>query len=158
MPADLVLPYLKDSKQYSSETRRIAAYIMLQKHSSISSVVVFGEVEEIESKGIDVVQMSLYRQVLSLLGPTADRVVLDGDTYLRGAESIPKADATIPAVMAASVIAKVQRDNLMIGASAVYPAYGFDKHKGYGTKAHREAIKAHGLTPVHRWSFCSRLV
>ena len=64
-----------------------------------------------------------------------------------------KADATIPEVSAASILAKVTRDRYMVELSKKYPQYGFEKHKGYGTKAHIDAIVKNGLSAVHRKSF-----
>lgn len=70
-----------------------------------------------------------------------------------GVNTMVKADGKIPEVSAASILAKVTHDKAMIEASKEFPEYGFEKHKGYGTKAHIEAIKEHGYTKVHRRSF-----
>ena len=70
-----------------------------------------------------------------------------------GVNTMVKADGKIPEVSAASILAKVTHDKGMIEASKEFPDYGFEKHKGYGTKAHIEAIKKHGYTPFHRRSF-----
>lgn len=69
------------------------------------------------------------------------------------AEAIIKGDSKIPEIMAASIIAKTERDHFMRVASQLYPNYGFEKHKGYGTKAHFDAICEFGLSPLHRISF-----
>lgn len=81
-------------------------------------------------------------------------IFLDGGLYFPGGRTIIKADQKIKAVMAASILAKVRRDKYMKKLSARYPAYGFEKHVGYGTRAHIAAIKKHGLSPVHRKTFC----
>jgi ribonuclease HII len=70
-----------------------------------------------------------------------------------GISTMVKADAKIPEVSAASILAKVTHDRAIVKASKLYPLYGFEKHKGYGTKAHVEAIKNHGYCDVHRRSF-----
>ena len=81
-------------------------------------------------------------------------IFLDGGLHAGGGKTIVRADQKITAVKAASVLAKVHRDALMKKLSKKYPAYGFEKHKGYGTKIHLAAIKKHGLSPVHRKTFC----
>jgi ribonuclease HII len=85
------------------------------------------------------------------------RIVVDGTFEIPGIsfvqEALPRADSLIPEVAAASVFAKVLRDRVMVVLDNVYPGYGFAKHKGYPTKAHREALALLGPTPVHRESF-----
>ena len=73
-------------------------------------------------------------------------------------ESIIKGDAKCYSISAASIIAKVTRDRIMREWDKVYPEYGFERHKGYGTSAHIEAIKEYGLCPIHRRSFTSHFV
>jgi ribonuclease HII len=88
--------------------------------------------------------------------PSSQRVlrIADGSLALGfNIQSIPKADTFVPTVSAASIIAKVTRDRTMIALSKQFPAYGFEHHKGYGTKAHEEALAAHGICPVHRRSY-----
>ena len=85
----------------------------------------------------------------------ADRYLFDGNTDfgVPDLETLVKADATVPEVSAASILAKVTHDREMIQFSKIYPEFSFEKHKGYGTKAHVEAIIEHGYTPEHRRSF-----
>lgn len=92
-----------------------------------------------------------------------DLVVVDGNVLLprlpRASQiAVPKADGKVPAVMAASVIAKVLRDKIMMRLHLLYPEYGFDRHKGYPTKRHRGVLDMIGPSPVHRLSFagCAR--
>ena len=73
-------------------------------------------------------------------------------------ETVVGGDALIPAIMLASIAAKVSRDRLMVKLASDYPGYGFDQHKGYGTKAHQEAIRSLGLSDLHRRSFCKNLL
>ncbi|MDR3322376.1 MAG: ribonuclease HII, partial [Synergistaceae bacterium] len=85
-------------------------------------------------------------------------IVVDGTIYIPEIErqrqiAMPKADAKVPAVMAASVVAKVLRDRVMRSLGELYPDYGFAGHKGYPTKAHRLVCDAIGPSPVHRLSF-----
>ncbi|MDP1625156.1 MAG: ribonuclease HII [bacterium] len=95
------------------------------------------------------------------LDPQITQVFLDGS--LRAPkkfvlqETIIKGDEKVPVIAAASIFAKVMRDRYMEEQAKVYPQYGFDAHKGYGTAAHLLAIRKHGLTPIHRRSFLSKV-
>lgn len=84
-------------------------------------------------------------------------VVADGTQVpkFKGVHSVafPKADDLVPAVSAASIIAKVHRDNVMYAHGKEYPQYGFERHVGYGTQEHKEALKRHGICPIHRLSY-----
>lgn len=85
------------------------------------------------------------------------KILLDGSLYAprtyQNQETIIKGDEKIPLIAAASIIAKVHRDKIMTRLHKKYPQYGFDAHKGYGTKTHKTAIKRRGLSPIHRRSF-----
>lgn len=87
------------------------------------------------------------------------RIVLDGNLFLDSKFyildpcTIIKGDEKIPAIMLASIVAKVTRDRMMHRLHKKYPAYGFDEHKGYGTRKHRKAMHKNGLSPIHRRSF-----
>ncbi len=85
-------------------------------------------------------------------------IFLDGGLYADGGRTVIRGDAKINAVKAASILAKVRRDKYMEKLSLKYPAYGFEKHAGYGTRLHIAAIRKHGLSPVHRKSFCRSFV
>ncbi|OGF82625.1 hypothetical protein A2924_01025 [Candidatus Giovannonibacteria bacterium RIFCSPLOWO2_01_FULL_44_16] len=89
-------------------------------------------------------------------------IMLDGSLYAppeyQNQQTIIKGDEKFPIISAASVVAKVYRDAQMVKLHEKYPEYGFNKHKGYGTASHIAAIKKHGLSPLHRKSFCRRLV
>ena len=96
-------------------------------------------------------------QAVSALPMTADAVLIDGrdvppDLMDRG-QALIKGDARSVSIAAASIIAKVIRDRMMKQAAGQFPQYGFEKHKGYGSKAHRDAIAEHGPCPIHRRSF-----
>ncbi len=79
---------------------------------------------------------------------------MDEGWYAPGGHTVVRADQKIKAVVAVSILAKVRRDGYMKKLSVEYPVYGFEKHVGYGTRAHIAAIKKHGLSPVHRKTFC----
>lgn len=86
-----------------------------------------------------------------------DGVIVDGDREIPGLkvpqQVVPKGDDLYPQISAASVVAKVLRDRIMVTLDGLYPGYGFASHKGYGTKAHREAMESLGPSPIHRKSF-----
>jgi ribonuclease HII len=92
------------------------------------------------------------------VGPPLDLVIVDGNSYIPDIpraiqRAVPKADALVPSVMAASVIAKVLRDRVMVALHRVFPEYGFDRHKGYPTDFHRRMVDMLGPSRVHRLSF-----
>ena len=141
---------LTDSKQLS-ERRREALYpeIIAKSHHHI---VTFSAMQ-VDELGISkCLQQGLQAIQKHLEGC---RYLFDGNSTfgVLGIETMVKADAKIPEVSAASILAKVTRDRLIIEAAEHYPQYGFEKHKGYGTKAHIEAIVTHGRCEEHRHSF-----
>ena len=94
---------------------------------------------------------------LTKLNPKETKVLLDGSLkapeQFTIQETIIKGDEKIPVISAASIVAKVNRDRYMTEQASLYPEYGFEKHKGYGTKSHMTAIKKHGMSILHRRSF-----
>ncbi|MDR3332271.1 MAG: ribonuclease HII [Synergistaceae bacterium] len=108
----------------------------------------------------NILRATLWAMRLSVmsLGTRPDIVVVDGNILIPGIVcgrqiAVPRADSKVPAVMAASIVAKVLRDRVMMSLHRLYPNYGFASHKGYPTKAHREALDMLGPSPVHRLSF-----
>ena len=100
------------------------------------------------------------RNAVSGLGVTPDYVLVDGDkspSLETDHETVIKGDSKSMSIAAASILAKVSRDRHIIEMSKIYPGYDFEKHKGYGTKAHYEAIAEYGVCPVHRMSFLKKL-
>ena len=112
--------------------------------------------EEIDRVNILQATMGAMRQAIAQISPPPDYVFVDG-THLPPidfpAQAIPKGDSRIQSIAAASIIAKVTRDRLMIELDEVYPRYDFQRHKGYGTLHHRQAIAQFGRCPIHRRSF-----
>jgi ribonuclease HII len=113
---------------------------------------------------LNVLRASLWameKSVLKLPSPVG-LVVVDGPHTLPGLArqqiALVAADDLVPAVSAASVAAKVLRDRVMVVLDRLYPQYGFAKHKGYPTREHRDAVRAFGLSPVHRPEFCRKLL
>lgn len=92
---------------------------------------------------------------------TEERVLLDGSLYAPeqyAQKTIIKGDERVPVIAAASIIAKVRRDRFMVRLAKKFPQYGFDIHKGYGTRLHEERIRQHGLSEVHRRLFCRKFM
>ena len=113
-------------------------------------------VEEIDRLNILQATLLAMRRAVEGLRLLPQQVLVDGNQLPRlkvPAEAIVKGDATVPAISAASILAKVQRDRLCADLHAQYPAYGFDGHKGYPTPEHLAALRAHGACPAHRRSY-----
>ncbi len=157
-------PGVGDSKALSEKKREelFAIAEALQQRGDISYVVVFASAEEIDRDGIvPAIRASVYKGV-EQLAPEAlgVHVLLDGLLNAPPAysqQTIIKGDATEPVISLASILAKVSRDRVMVSLAKMHPEYGFEKHKGYGTKAHIEAIQKFGLSPMHRRSYCRSL-
>ncbi len=141
---------LDDSKALSEKKREILYDKIIR--SSRWHVVRFSA-RQIDDDGISACLAAGLRQIMDAIGE-AD-FLFDGNTAfgVKGLRTMVKADAGIPEVSAASILAKVTRDREMTAMHSRYPRYGFDGHKGYGTKAHIEAIKQYGYCDIHRKSF-----
>ena len=149
---------LADSKKLSAKKREALEPII--KANARAWAVAWGSVEEID--GLNILQATLLamkRAVDGLetsFGVKPDLVLVDGNRpphLTVPVETIVKGDAKVPAISAASILAKTARDRLMKEAAETYPGYGFEVHAGYGTKRHLEAITTLGVTPMHRRSF-----
>lgn len=153
-------PGLNDSKKLSEKKREMLFKTLQEemKAGNVKAVVCLSSARMIDDKGIAyAVRHALDRGVRKLLpNPEDGKVWLDGSLrapaeYVQ--ETVIGGDGLIPAIMLASIAAKVTRDQLMLKADTAYPLYGFMAHKGYGTKAHLEAIRNHGMIEEHRRSF-----
>jgi ribonuclease HII len=145
---------LGDSKALSA-TKRERLYAEIMGSAQVS--VAHATVEEIDALNIlGASHLAMERAVAGLGTPPA-HVLVDGNFIPAGlqgrAEAIVKGDAKSLSIAAASIIAKVTRDRIMVGHDQAYPGYGFARHKGYGTAMHQEALRRHGVTPLHRTSF-----
>lgn len=146
---------LNDSKQLS-ETKRESIYEELIRCAGLVWCVVLVEAEEID--GINILEATRQgmRGCVAGLSSKPDAVLIDGlpvPKFSLPQEALVKGDSRSLSIAAASVIAKVTRDRLMVDAARKYPHYGFDRHKGYGTRQHMEALHRHGPCPLHRRSF-----
>ncbi len=159
LPEDLVLPYLNDSKKVT-EKRREVLYDQIREQALAWAVVMVppGRIDEInilqatyEAMRSAVSQLSVRPGVL-----VNDAVTIPGIDILQ--VPVIKGDAHCISIAAASILAKVTRDRYMKEMDAQYPVYGFAGHKGYGTKAHCEAILEYGPSPIHRMSFLGKIL
>jgi len=141
---------LNDSKKLSSKKRE-----ELYQHIIASSLykIVFTSNQIIDDIGLSKALKNSIETIKNQF--SSYKILIDGNTNfgVSGVEWMIKADAKIPEVSAASILAKVSRDKYMIKISQEYPKYNFQKHKGYGTKEHIEAIKLYGYSKLHRKSF-----
>lgn len=145
---------LVDSKKISEKKRERLALEIREK--ALAWALGRAEVEEIDE--INILQASLLamQRAVEQLQPAPDRALIDGNRCPMlscPAEAIIKGDETVEAISAASIIAKVARDQEMLALDADYPGYGLARHKGYPTKAHIEALQTLGVTQIHRRSF-----
>ncbi|MES2014739.1 MAG: ribonuclease HII [Patescibacteria group bacterium] len=158
-------PGLNDSKKLS-EKKREFLFARLQEEmrvGNVRAVVCLSSAEVIDTKGISyAISHALTQGVRKLMpDPALGKIYLDGSLKAPAEyeqETIIGGDATVPAIMLASVAAKVTRDRLMVKIAGEQPQYGFEKHKGYGTASHIQAIHTYGISPIHRVSFLSRIV
>ena len=145
---------LADSKKLS-EKRRVALSIDI-KRKAIAWSVAFATVEEIDEINILQATHRAMNEALAGLEPSAEHALVDGrpvPSLILPQTAIVKGDAQSFSIAAASILAKVTRDRLMVQYHQQFPGYGFDGHKGYGTKAHLLAIEELGACPIHRMSF-----
>jgi ribonuclease HII len=153
---------LNDSKKLS-EKKREELYKLLNKENYFNSMV---SAKMIDKKGISNCMNLILKRILkkmsrSNLALKKTYFLVDGairfpEEY--ASEVIVGGDGIEPVIMAASIVSKVRRDRRMIRLAKKYPKYGFEIHKGYGTLAHRKAIKKYGLSKEHRRSFCNNLI
>ena len=145
---------LADSKKLTAKRREaLAAEIRLH---AVGWAVASATVEEIDA--INILQASLLamRRAVMALSPQPAAILVDGlhvPKVAMPARAIVQGDVTVPAISAASILAKVARDAVMLELHDAFPGYGFDRHKGYGTALHMAALQRLGPTPMHRRSF-----
>jgi len=145
---------LADSKKLTA-LKRERLYDEIRAKALCCSIAE-ASVEEIDALNILQATLLAMRRAVDGLRLKPHKVLVDGNRLPVLdvlAEAIVKGDSKVPAISAASILAKVHRDRWCLQLHAQYPAYGFDRHKGYGTEAHLQALRTHGATPWHRHSF-----
>ena len=148
------IPGLRDSKKLTRARREALALLIRER--ALAWSIARASVAEIDE--INILQASLLAMHRAVQGltPQPGYVLVDGNRLPRwnyASEPVVRGDDRVPAIAAASILAKVQRDSELVELDALYPGYGFAAHKGYPTVAHLQALQALGVTPVHRRSF-----
>jgi len=155
LPPEFQHASLNDSKQLSEKQRELI-YAELLATDGIHWAVAIVETEEIDRINILRASHEAMRRAFFALAHLPEHVLIDGlpvHPFPCPQTALVKGDSLSLSIAAASVIAKVTRDRLMVEADAQYPHYGFAKHKGYGTAFHLEALSTHGPCPLHRRTF-----
>ncbi len=161
LPPELIIAGLNDSKKLTEKKRDMLFDEIIEKATSYAVISI--DVQEIDEIDILNARMKAMDQAIKALAVTPDMALIDGnrDHGSRCAIEMPhellvKGDGRSANIAAASILAKVSRDRYMNDLAKEYPVYGFEKHKGYGTKAHYAALDAYGPSPVHRKSFLKK--
>lgn len=158
LPRGLVIPGLNDSKKLSDKRRRELMPII--KQEAIAYGIAFASETEIDEINILQATFLAMKRALAQLEGKADFALIDGNRqtdFGLPVKTVVKGDSLSANIAAASILAKVTRDDLMLELAQQYPGYGFDIHKGYGTKAHYAAIAQLGISPIHRRTFLKKL-
>ncbi len=158
LPPDFQLSGINDSKKLSEKKRE--ALFEVIKANAVAYGIGVATHEEIDSINILQATFLAMRRAVEAMGMTPDMVLVDGnqDPKLNlPTRTVVKGDATSATIAAASILAKVTRDHMLIEMDKEYPQYHFAKHKGYGTKDHYAQIMEHGLCPYHRRTFLKKL-
>ena len=156
---DDMIEGVNDSKKISPKKREELYEVIMNKALAVG--VGIKDVDVIEKVNILNATKLAMKEAIENLKVRPEYVLIDGNQMIDidiKAQTVVSGDAKSESIAAASIIAKVTRDRMLIEYDKKYPEYGFKNHKGYGTKAHIEAIKKYGLTPIHRKSFCTKFV
>lgn len=158
LPRGLEIEGLNDSKKLTGKKREALYDIICE--NAVSYGIAFASVEEIEKFNILEATYIAMNRAISSLSVQPELALIDGNRD-KGIDApsrcVVKGDALCADIAAASVLAKVTRDRLMLELAKEYPEYGFDRHKGYGTKLHYEALRRYGPSPIHRLSFLRKM-
>jgi ribonuclease HII len=159
LPENTVIDGVNDSKKLSEKKRE--ALFEIIKEKAISYSIAYSTVEEIEDINILNATMLAMKRAVEGLSIPADYALIDGNKIPLldiPCEYVIKGDAKSMSIACASILAKVSRDRLLYKYAEDFPQYQFDKHKGYGTKVHIEALKEYGPCPYHRMSFLKKIL
>lgn len=158
LPRGLDIDGLDDSKKLSDKKRRELFDVI--KREAVSFGVAFASVEEIEEHNILRATFMAMNRAIAKLDAVPELAIIDGNRAAgikMPARCIVKGDSKCADIAAASILAKVTRDEYMLAMAEKYPEYHFEKHKGYGTKLHYEALREYGPSPIHRMSFLKKV-
>ena len=154
LPPHVEIPGLNDSKKLSDKRRRELYPVIMEQ--AVSYGIGLATHEEIDRINILQATFLAMERALQQLQVKPDLALIDGNRkkeFPVPAETVIKGDSLSANIAAASVLAKVTRDDIMLAMAEEYPGYGFEIHKGYGTKAHYEALRQMGPSPIHRMTF-----
>ena len=159
LPENAQIEGINDSKKLSEKKRELLFSEITQK--AICYSIAYASVEEIEEFNILNATFLAMNRAIDALSVKPDFAIIDGNLLPRGikvnASPLVKGDSRSMSVAAASILAKVSRDRLLLQYDKQFPKYNFASHKGYGTKAHIEAIKKYGVLEIHRKSFLKNI-
>ena len=158
LPPDAIIPGLNDSKKLSDKKRRELFPVI--KETALAYSIAFSDEREIDSINILQATFLAMQRAIDQLSIRPDLALIDGNRekdFGLPVQTVVHGDSLSASIAAASVLAKVSRDDLMLELSEQYPQYGFEIHKGYGTKAHYEALAKYGPCNIHRLTFLKKL-
>ena len=157
LPPNIDIPGLNDSKKLSDKKRRELYPIIKEK--ALAYGIAFADHNEIDEINILQATYLAMERAIAQLAVKPDIALIDGNRakdFGLPVQTVVHGDSLSASIAAASVLAKVTRDNLMLEMAEKYPGYGFEIHKGYGTKAHYAALEAMGACPIHRMTFLKK--
>ena len=157
LPRDIEIPGLNDSKKLSDKKRR-ELFPVIQEQA-VAYGIAFASEQEIDEINILQATFLAMQRAMDQLPVKPELALIDGNRakdFGIPAKTVVKGDSLSASIAAASILAKVTRDNLMVELAETYPQYGFEIHKGYGTKAHYAALREFGACPIHRQSFLKK--
>ena len=157
LPEGVQIPGLTDSKKLTDKRRRELVPII--KETAIAYGIAFASEKEIDEINILQATFLAMERAVEQLSVKPDYLLIDGNRHKEmgiPVQTVVKGDSLSASIAAASVLAKVTRDDVMLEMAQQYPQYQFDVHKGYGTKAHYQALRDHGPCQIHRMSFLKK--
>lgn len=157
LPEGIEIPGLNDSKKLSDKKRRELFPVI--KELAIAYSIVLVDHQVIDDINILQATLSAMEQAIAGLNVKPDLALIDGNrekNFGVPCKTVVHGDSLSASIAAASVLAKVTRDDVMLQMADLYPQYGFEIHKGYGTKAHYEALRTYGPCPIHRMTFLKK--
>lgn len=149
------IPGLKDSKKLSKRQREALTLLIMEEATAVG--IGWVTAQEVDIIGLTAAVRLAMSRALAQINADYDEIIIDGNfNFLSDnpkTSTLIRADDLVPAVSAASIVAKVSRDNFMAELGHLYPEYGFESHVGYGTAKHLAALRAHGVTEHHRKTY-----
>ena len=158
LPPNISIPGLNDSKKLTDKKRRDLFPVIKEK--AVAFGIAFADEKEIDELNILQATFLAMQRAIDQLQIPAELALVDGNRekdFGLPVQTVVHGDSLSASIAAASVLAKVTRDDFMLQMAQRYPQYGFDIHKGYGTKAHYVAINRNGSCPIHRMTFLKKL-